>query len=162
MPKESGKCYAHLKNHMKTIGKSYQNWSESKDLPGCLPETPWFASVYLPGCGVFDALRKLNFSNVQKWAEPPSKFPSRGFERTSYIYIYIYIIYYILCIIYYILYIIYYIVYIIYYIWYIIYYNSMLNITQYTIYLYSIYIFIHYLHIHIFIIYIYNIYIYII
>ena len=64
---------------------SYQN---QKDLPGCLPDTPWFASGYLPGCGVFDALQKLNFLTIPKWQQRPSKFLSRGFERTSYIYIY--------------------------------------------------------------------------
>ena len=61
---------------------SYQN---QKDLPGCLPDTPWFASGYLPGCGVFDALQKLNFLTIPKWQQRPSKFLSRGFERTSYI-----------------------------------------------------------------------------
>ena len=66
-----------------------------KNLPGCLPETPWFASGYLPGCGVFEALQMLNFLTIRKLQQHPSKILSRGFERTSYIYIYIYYIYYI-------------------------------------------------------------------
>ena len=43
-----------------------RNQPKSKNLPGCLPDTAGFASGYLPGCGVFDALQKLNFWTVQK------------------------------------------------------------------------------------------------
>ena len=43
-----------------------RNQQKSKNLPGCLPDTAGFASGYLPGCGVFDMLQKLNFWMIRK------------------------------------------------------------------------------------------------
>ena len=45
--------------------KADRKRGEREDLPGCLPEPPWFASAYLPGCGVCDTLQKLNFQIIK-------------------------------------------------------------------------------------------------